>query len=62
LAWLEPLLKAPERKTCETSEQCAPYPAHSQFVNVQLPVVELVLVRMNGKFEITAIGLLEGLW
>jgi hypothetical protein len=62
LAWLEPLLKAPEIETCETTEKCAPYPVHSQFVSVQLPVVELVLVRTNGKFEITAIGLLEGLW
>jgi hypothetical protein len=62
LAWLEPLLKAPEIETCDTTEKCAPYPVHSQFVSVQLPVVELVLVRTNGKFEITAIGLLEGLW
>ncbi|HEY3103173.1 MAG TPA: hypothetical protein VGJ69_06250 [Pyrinomonadaceae bacterium] len=62
LAWLEPLLKEPEIETCETSEQCAPYPAHSQFVNVQLPLVTLILVRMNGKFEIIAIGVLEGLW
>jgi hypothetical protein len=55
-------LKEPEIETCETSEQCAPYPAHSQFVNVQLPLVTLILVRMNGKFEIIAIGVLEGLW
>src|SRR4029434_7781664 len=44
LAWLEPLLKAPEIETCETTEKCAPYPVHSQFVSVQLPIVELVLV------------------
>jgi hypothetical protein len=62
LAWLEPLLKAPEIETCETTEKCAPYPVHSQFVSVQLPVVVVVLVRTNGKFEITAIGLIEGLW
>jgi hypothetical protein len=62
LTWLEPLLKEPEIETCETSEQCAPYPVRTQFVNVQLPVVELVLVRINGKFEIITIGLLEGLW
>jgi hypothetical protein len=62
LGWLEPLLKSPEIETCETTEQCAPYPVHTQFVNVQLPVVELLLVRRNGKFEITAVGLLEGLW
>ena len=62
LAWLKPLLKAPEIETCETTEQCAPYPVHSQFVNVQLPIVELVLVRTNGKFEIIAVGVLEGLW
>jgi hypothetical protein len=62
LNWLNPLLKSPEIETCETNEQCAPYPIHTQFVNVQLPVMELVLVRTNGKFEIIAVGLLEGLW
>jgi hypothetical protein len=62
LSWIEPQLKEPKLETCETAEKCAPYPLHSQFVNVGLPVLQLVLVRTTGKFEITAIGLLEGIW
>jgi hypothetical protein len=62
LSWIEPHLKEPNLETCETAEKCGPYPLHSQFVDVELPVLQLVLVRTNGKFEIAVIGLLEGMW
>ena len=62
LAWLTPRLKEMKVSTCDTTERCAPYPLHSQFVTVQLPVLELNLVKTNEKFGIMTIGMLEGTW
>ncbi|HSS21551.1 MAG TPA: hypothetical protein VLL54_15870 [Pyrinomonadaceae bacterium] len=62
LAWVMPRLKEMRVETCTTIEKCAPYPAHSQFVTVQLPVLQLSLVKSNGKLGIMTIGILEDSW
>jgi hypothetical protein len=62
LAWIQPQLKRIKVESCDSKNNCLGYPAHSQFIVVELPVLELHLVRANGKLDILVIGLLEGLW
>ena len=62
LAWIQPQLKDLKVESCNSKNNCLGYPAHSQFIVVELPVLELHLVRANGKLDILVIGLLEGLW
>ena len=62
LAWIQPQLKGIKVESCDSKNNCLGYPAHSQFIVVELPVLELHLVRSNGKLDILVIGLLEGLW
>jgi hypothetical protein len=62
LAWIQPQLKDFKVESCDSQDKCLGYPVHSQFIVVELPVLELHIVRANGKLDILVIGLLEGLW
>jgi hypothetical protein len=62
LSWLRPELKPFRVTPCDSKEGCAGFPIHSQFIDVELPVLSLRLVRAEGKLQILMVGLLEGIW
>lgn len=43
--------------TCESEEDCAGLPLGTQTVHVNLPVLQLSLVRLNGRLQVLLIGL-----
>lgn len=62
LSWLKPQLRPLRVTHCDSKEGCAGFPIHSQFIDVELPLLSLMLVRMEGKLQVLMVGLLEGIW
>ncbi|MCM3870503.1 MAG: hypothetical protein ND895_07420 [Pyrinomonadaceae bacterium] len=59
LFYLAPYLNKIEVETCKTETDCAGFPVGTQFISVAIPILRLMLVRVNGQLKIMAIGLLD---
>jgi len=57
LKYLRPLLKQIRVDTCESGHDCAGLPLGSQTITVNLPVLQLLLLRQNGRLQVLLIGL-----
>lgn len=57
LIYLEPVLKDIAVDRCSTAKFCAGLPLHTQEIKVHLPVLDLVLVRLDGQLKIGTIGI-----
>jgi len=57
LAYLKHFLNEIAVDTCESEEDCAGLPLGTQTVRVNLPVLQLSLVRLNGRLQVLLIGL-----
>jgi hypothetical protein len=58
IAYLEPYLKKIRiDEACDSAKSCGPFPLHTQTAFVRLPVVQLMIARINGKLEIVTVGL-----
>ena len=57
LAYLKHFLNEIAVDTCESEEDCAGLPLGTQTVHVNLPVLQLSLVRLNGRLQVLLIGL-----
>jgi hypothetical protein len=57
LRYLEHFLKEISVDTCDSQEKCAGLPLRTQTIKVNLPVVQLVLVRLDGRLQVLIVGL-----
>jgi hypothetical protein len=57
LAYLAPYLKEIRIDTCDNEKVCAGLPLHTQSININLPVLQLMLARINGRLEILTVGI-----
>jgi hypothetical protein len=56
LSYLASYLKEIRVDTCDSEENCAGLPLNTQTINVNLPVLVLMLARINGRLEILMVG------
>ena len=57
IRYLADYLKEVKVDACDSEKSCAGLPLHTQVIKMNLPVLQLMLVRLNGRLKILAIGL-----
>jgi hypothetical protein len=57
LAYIDSFLDEIFVDTCDSEEDCAGLPLRTQTIRVNLPVLQLLLVRLNGRLQVLYIGL-----
>ena len=57
LAYLRPFLNEISVDTCESQQNCAGLPLGTRTITTNLPVLQLSLVRLNGRLQVLLIGL-----
>lgn len=57
LTYLGPFLNEIAVDTCDSERECAGLPLRTQTIRVNLPVMQLVLVRLNGRLQVLLVGL-----
>ena len=57
LRYVADRLKEIEADACDNEKSCAGLPLHTEVIKVNVPVLQLMLVRLNGRLKILAIGL-----
>jgi len=62
VSWLKTRLHPIKVTQCDSSASCEGFPMQAQFIDVELPVLTLYLVRINGKVQLRMVGIPEGLW
>lgn len=57
LTYLGPFLKAITVESCTSEQDCAGLPLRTKTITVNLPVVQLSLVRLDGRLQVLLVGL-----
>jgi len=57
LTYLDHFLNEIAVETCDSEKECAGLPLRTQTIRVNLPVIQLLLVRLDGRLQVLLVGL-----